>query len=251
MDAQNKVIVITGGASGIGRAAAYKFAEKGFKVVVADFEEVGGLKTVEEIQKSDGEAAFIKTDVANNQDVVAAVDFAIEKYGKIDVMFNNAGIGNGGASLLDHDAELYDKVIKVNQYGVYYGILAAGRKMKQLNIKGVIINTASAYGVLASQNSFSYNTSKAAVKMMTQSAALELAEYGIRVVGVAPGYVETPIMQRLKESNGIEKLTSKHMRSELLTSEMIADVVYLLSSEESTAINGSTLMLDDGYTQFK
>lgn len=248
---KNKVVVITGASSGIGRASAYKFAEKGAKIVVADFDETGGMETVENIKKGNGEAVFVKTDVSKIKDTERVVDFAVKTYGSIDVMFNNAGRSAQSKSLLEYDYELYDEVIKVNQYGVFNGILAAGRKMKEMNINGVIVNTSSAYGVLAARNAFSYNASKAAVIMMTKSAAVELAPFGIRVVGVAPGYVDTPIMDNVKNNNKMESLTSKHMRNEFITPESLADAVYLLCLDEANVINGSTVMLDDGYTQFK
>lgn len=128
-------------------------------------------------------------------------------------MFNNAGIGAGGM-IFDQDMDGYFKTIGVNQHGVAFGIMAAGRKMKELGIKGVIINTASVFGYLASHGTFAYQASKGAVRMMTQTAALELGAYGIRVVG-------------------------------------IANSVYLLSLEEADAINGSVVMVDDGYASFK
>ena len=246
MNSREKVIVITGAASGIGRATARKFARAGAKVVVSDLNEAGGLETVELINKEGGVAAYIKTDVTNLHDVEKAVDFAVETFGSIDLMFNNAGIG-GRAPLLEHDPEIYDRVVKVNQYGVYYGILATARKMKDLGIQGVIVNNGSTFGFLASNEGIiGYHTSKAAVKMMTQCAALELAPYGIRVVGIAPGYVDTPISKRPKD-----RADGKHIRNELIQPEAIADAVYLLCQDAANVINGSTVMLDDGYAVFK
>lgn len=248
MSVKEKVIVITGGASGIGSATALKFAREGAHVVISDFNESAGSETAECIKKEGGQAAFFRTDVTDLNDVEKAVDFAVETYGKIDIMFNNAGIGKG-QPLLEHDPEMYDQVVKVNQYGVYYGILAAGRKMKELGIQGVIVNTASVYGLLAAPGAFGYHASKAAVKMMTQCAALELAPYGIRVIAIAPGYVETPIINGMKERN--YKMAEKHMRKKLIQPEAIADAVFLLCLDEAGVINGSTVMLDDGYAQFK
>ena len=245
MNAKEKVIVITGAASGIGRATARKFAREGARVVVSDLNEAGGMETVDLIKKDGGEAVYIKTDVANLHDVENAVNFAVDTYGRIDVMFNNAGT-SGKAPLLELNPEIYDRVIKVNQYGVYYGIVAAARKMKDLGINGIIVNNGSVYGFLASEEgSFSYHTSKAAVKMMTQCAALELAQYSIRVIGIAPGFVDTPI------SKSKDRASSKHMRKELIKPEAIADAVYLLCLKEANVINGSTVMLDDGYSVFK
>lgn len=251
MKLEDKVIVITGGASGIGKATALKFAQEGAKVVLADINEVDGKDIVDYIKDKGNEAVFIKTDVTKENDVNNAVDFAVQKYERIDIMFNNAGIANSVTPMLDHDSNHYDKIVKINQYGVYYGIVAAAKKMKQLNIKGVIVNTSSAYGILPRKNAFCYNTAKAAVKMMTQSAALELADFGIRVVGIAPGYIDTPIIREYKNSSEGKDLRNRHMRKELLSEKGIVDAVYYLCSKEADIINGSTLRLDDGYTLFK
>lgn len=163
-------------------------------------------------------------------------------------MFNHAGIGAGGM-ILDQDMEGYYKTIGVNQYGVAIGIMAAGRKMKELGNKGVIINTASVFGYLASHGTFAYQATIGAVRMMTQTAALELGAHGIRVVGIAPGGVSTPIIQGYKDMGIIDKLNASQMRGELIKPEAIENAVYLLSLEE--AINGSVVMVDDGYASFK
>lgn len=238
-----RVVVITGGASGIGKATALKFASKKDRVVVADVNEDGGKKTVEQIKVSGGEAIFVKTDVTMYDDVEALVEKTVDTFGSIHVMFNNAGIARP-APLLDKDLEHYHTVINVNQHGVAYGIIAAGRKMKELGINGVIINTSSVYGFFTSRGTFSYHATKAAVIMMTKSAALELADYGIRVVAIAPGGVNTPIFQSSINSGVINENT-------LTNPEKIADIVYLISLEEASVINGSVIMADDGFSAFK
>ncbi|CRK82676.1 SDR family NAD(P)-dependent oxidoreductase [Neobacillus massiliamazoniensis] len=246
----SRVAVITGGASGIGRETALKFAKKGDRVVVADFNEVIGKQTVDLIKSNGGEAIFVKTDVSNYEDVEALVDKAVETYGRIDVMFNNAGIGRI-TPVLDQNLEDYHSVINVNQHGVAYGIIAAGKKMRELNINGVIINTASVFGFLASPGTFAYHATKGAVIMMTKSAALELAEYGIRVVAIAPGVVDTPIIQGYKDSGVIDSMKAKVMGNKLTQPEQIANTVYLISLEEASAVNGSVIMADEGYASFK
>lgn len=135
-----RVAVITGGASGIGRATCLKFAAKGDKVVVADFNEEMGRETVDQITANGGVAIYVKTDVSKQEDVESLINKAVETYGRLDIMFNNAGIG-AGCMILDQDMEGYYKTIGVNQHGVAFGIMAAGRKMKELGNKGVIINT--------------------------------------------------------------------------------------------------------------
>lgn len=246
----DKVVVVTGGASGIGRATALKFAQVGASVVVADVNKQAGHETVACIEQDGGKAAFFEVDVTDFASVEALVNFAVERFGRIDVMFNNAGI-SGGAPLLQHEPEMFDRVVKVNQYGVYYGILAAARKMKDLAIHGVIINTCSIYGFLASHSVISYHATKGAVKMMTQAAALELAPYGIRVVGVAPGVVNTPIIQGYRDNGMLDIMASKEMNGQLQEPEEIADAVVLLAQDEARSINGSIVMTDGGYAAFK
>ncbi|ASS68826.1 MULTISPECIES: SDR family oxidoreductase [unclassified Paenibacillus] len=245
-----RTAVITGGASGIGRAAALKFASKGDRVIVADFNEAGGSETVELIRAAGGEAAFVQVDVSSQESVKNLVDTAVATYGSLEVMFNNAGIGGAGP-VLDQNMDLYHKTIAVNQHGVAYGIIEAGRKMKELGVKGAIINTASVFGFLASPGTFAYHATKGAVIMMSKSAALELAPHGIRVVAVAPGAVDTPIIQGYKNSGLLDSMKAKVMGGELTKPESVANSVYLLSLEEADAINGSVVMVDQGYASFK
>ncbi|MFS0556314.1 SDR family NAD(P)-dependent oxidoreductase [Brevibacillus sp. 179-C9.3 HS] len=250
MRLKDKVAVITGGASGIGRTTCLKFVEEGAKVVVADFNEELGNETVAMLKEKGGEAVFKKVDVSEFKQVEELVNFTVETYGRIDTIFNNAGIVKA-TPLLELEPEMYEKIVKVNQDGVYYGILAAGRKMKELEIQGTIINTSSIFGFLANERTFSYNASKAAVKLMTQTAALEYAPYGIRVVGVAPGVVDTPIYTPLKEAGKAHIMTDKQMTKQFTAPEDIANVVAFLASDEARAINGSTILVEDGYTSFK
>ncbi|MCT1401750.1 short-chain dehydrogenase [Paenibacillus sp. LC231] len=247
---EQRVAVITGGASGIGRQVSLKFARKGDRVVVADYNEAAGQETVDLIKKEGGEATFVQVDVSKQESVEALVDRAVELYGRIDVMHNNAGIGGAGP-VLEQNMDLYHRTINVNQHGVAYGIIAAGRKMKELGIKGVIINTASVFGFLASPGTFAYHATKGAVIMMSKSAALELAPYGIRVVAVAPGAVDTPIIQGYKDSGMLDSMRAKVMGGELTQPEVVADTVYLVSLDEAAAITGSVVMADQGYASFK
>ncbi|MGX4585264.1 SDR family NAD(P)-dependent oxidoreductase [Paenibacillus chitinolyticus] len=250
MTTTQRVAVITGGASGIGRQTCLKFARKGDRVVVADFNETAGMETARHIKKEGGEAFFVKVDVSSQESVQALVDEAVAKFGRIDVMFNNAGIGGAGP-VLTQNMNLYHKTIAVNQHGVAYGIMAAGNKMKELGIKGVIINTASVFGFLASSGTFAYHATKGAVIMMSKSAALELAPHGIRVIAIAPGAVDTPIIQGFKDNGMLESMKAKVMGGELTKPETVANSVYLLSLEEADAINGSVVMVDQGYASFK
>ena len=250
MRLNDRVAVITGAASGIGRATALALAAEGARVVVADQNEAGGREVVEQVQAAGGAADFFPVDVTDYRQVVAAVDFAVERWGTLDIMFNNAGVAVF-KPLLEHEPEDFDRVVKVNQYGVYHGILAAARKMRELGVRGTIVNTASVYAFLAAPGLIGYHAAKGAVKMMTQSAALDLARYGIRVIAIAPGVVDTPIIQGYRDADMLDAMARKHLRRKLLAPEQIAGVVVLLVSDAAAAINGSVVMVDDGYAEFK
>lgn len=247
---RDKVAIVTGGAGGIGRAACRKFGVEGARVVVADIAAESAHRLVEELRESGIEALALETDVSQFEQVESTVAATVERYGRLDIMFNNAGVGLM-KPLLDQTPDAFDRVVKVNQYGTFYGIVAAGRAMRDFKIAGTIINTASVYAYLASSGVAGYQASKGAIKIMTQVAALELAPYGIRVVAVAPGAVDTPMMQGYKEM-GLEKsIASKHMRKQWITPEQVANVAAWLASDDADGINGSVVMVDDGLAEFK
>ena len=247
---EGRVAIVTGGSSGIGRASAIAFAREGAKVVIGDIDDAGGAATVAAIVDTGGEAEFVHTDVAEEAAVNALVERAVARFGSLDAMFNNAGIG-AFAPLLEHTAEQFDRVVKVDQYGVFYGIVAAGKKMRELGVAGTIVNTASVYGFLASRGIIGYHAAKGAVKMMTQAAALELAPFGIRVVGIAPGTVDTPIIQRYRDMGKEHVIARAQMRGKILEAEGIANVVVWLCSHGADVINGSTVMVDDGVASWR
>ncbi|WP_117168589.1 SDR family NAD(P)-dependent oxidoreductase [Paraliobacillus sediminis] len=243
-----QAIIVTGGASGIGKETALKLTARGAAVVIADFNEEGANQVVTEIEATGGKAASYKVDVANGDEIKALIDWTVEKFGTFNGIFNNAGIGLV-KPFLEMDPETYHKVIDVDQHSVYYGLYYGAKKMVELGVKGTIVNTASIYGSLAAVGSFNYNAAKAAVVMMSKSAALELAEHNIRVVGVAPGFIDTPIIGDDVETKKF--LAEQHMRGELIQPEKIASVVSFLFSEDASAINGQTLPVDDGFLSFK
>lgn len=251
MMSSKRVAVITGGTRGIGEHTAYKFAQEGDQVVIAGRSEEQGQAVVQTIKSNGGEAIFVRTDASKYEDMEALVEAAVETYGSIDVMFNNAGYGSIIPSLANMNLEEYHKTINVNQHGVAYGILAAGKKMIELNKRGIIINNSSVLGYLATPGGFAYHATKGAVNMMTKSAALEYTPYGIRVVAVAPGFVDTDFLHEFRDLGLIDQIKAKSMNNKLINSKQIADAVYMISMDEARAINGSVVMLDDGYASFK
>jgi NAD(P)-dependent dehydrogenase (short-subunit alcohol dehydrogenase family) len=252
MRLEGKVAIITGGASGIGLATVKKCVREGAKVLIADINLAQAEAAVAEVDAMGfaGRTAAGQVDVSVFAEVEAVVARAVEVFGTLDIIFNNAGIA-GGKALLDHDPEVdYAPMIRVDQDGVYYGILAAGRQFRAQGTRGVIINTSSIYGEQAAELAFSYSAAKAAVISFTRSAAYELAEFGIRVVAITPGRVGTPIINQFsKELRTL--FASEQLRNTLTKPEEIADTVAFLASDEANAINGTVVHVDDGYSIFK
>ncbi|MDX2376343.1 SDR family oxidoreductase [Microbacterium sp. LRZ72] len=251
MRLEGKVALITGGASGIGLATVEKFVAEGARVVVADINRDRAAEVVAEIDKTHpGATAAVGVDVSVYAEVEAAVQSAVDAFGKLDVIFNNAGIA-GGKPLLDHDPEVdYAPMIRVDQDGVYYGILAAGRQFRRQGTPGVIISTSSVYGEQAAELSFTYSAAKAAVISFTRSAAYELAEYGIRAVAITPGRVGTPIINQFSDELKTT-FASEQLRNKMTEPSEIANVVAFLASDEANVINGTVVQVEDGYSVFK
>jgi NAD(P)-dependent dehydrogenase (short-subunit alcohol dehydrogenase family) len=252
MRLNGKVAIITGGASGIGLATVKKFVQEGAKVLIADINLAQAQAAVAEVEALGftGQVAAAEVNVSVFAEVEAVVARAVELFGKLDVIFNNAGIA-GGKPLLDHDPEVdYMPMIRIDQDGVYYGILAAGRQFRDQGTGGVIISTSSIYGEAAAELAFSYSAAKAAVISFTRSAAYELAEFGIRAVAITPGRVSTPIINQFSDELK-ETFASEQMRNKMTAPEEIANVVAFLASDESNVINGTVVHVDDGYSSFK
>ncbi|NBB62961.1 SDR family oxidoreductase [Pseudomonas sp. ODNR1LW] len=249
MELKNQALIVTGGASGIGHATALELARKGASLIIADFDLDGAERTAAEAETLGVKAFAYKVDVSDPDAVKAVVDFAVEKLGTLTGVFNNAGISKV-QPLLEMDPSSYRRVIEVDQFSVYYGMYFGAKKMVELGVKGVIVNTASIYGSVAAKGSFNYNAAKAAVIAMTRSGALELAEYGIRVAAVAPGFIDTPMMKQVPEE-GRAALAAQHVTNRLIQPEKVASVVAFLFSDAADAVNGSTVAADDGFLAFK
>lgn len=248
MRLQDKVAVVTGASGGIGQEIVRVFVEEGARVIAADLdrEAVTGLAA-----GYDGKVAGFAVDVTDYAQVEAMMAAAVDTFGTLDVIINNAGIGNP-KPLLEHDPDAdFDTVTQVNQKGVYHGILAGARQLSALAKPGVILNTSSVYGTMAAEMSFTYNVSKAAVDMMTKCAALELAPHGIRVAAVAPGRVDTPLLRKYQDLGLWEHIRQEQMRDTFTQSVEIANVFAFLASNEANCINGTTVAADDGFLNFK
>jgi NAD(P)-dependent dehydrogenase (short-subunit alcohol dehydrogenase family) len=247
-----KVAIITGGAGGIGRATVRTFLEEGAKVVVADLALEQAQLVVDEAGQRGyaGSVVAARADVSSFDEVQKLVETTVDTFGRLDVMFNNAGIA-GGRPLLQHEpARDYFPMIRIDQDSVYFGILAAARQFVAQASPGVIISTSSIYGESAAENAFSYGAAKAAVISFTRSAAYELGPLGIRAVAITPGRVNTHMIQRLGPELG--KLFASQQASGRLTEpEEIADTVAFLASDRASAINGTVVHVDDGYSAFK
>lgn len=252
MRLDGKVALITGGASGIGLATVKKFVREGAKVMIADINLAQAQTAADQVAADgfEGKVAAVGVDVSVYAEVEAAVAKAVEVFGKLDVIFNNAGIA-GGKPLLEHDpAKDYEPMIRVDQDGVYYGILAAGRQFRAQGTGGVIISTSSIYGEQAAELSFTYSAAKAAVISFTRSAAYELAEYGVRAVAITPGRVGTPIINQFSDELKAT-FAAEQLRNKMTEPEEIANVVAFLASDEANVINGTVVSVDDGYSVFK
>ncbi|MHA6252194.1 SDR family NAD(P)-dependent oxidoreductase [Oceanobacillus sp. CAU 1775] len=238
-----KVAIITGGASGIGLATVEAFLNKGSKVVLSDYNEELGQKEAERLAKK-GDVIFIKADVSKEEEVKSLIDKTVEKFGTVDVIFNNAGIG---AQSETHDLsyEDYQRVIKINQDGVFFGAKHALNVMRE-NGGGVIINCASILGIVGEPSAFAYNAAKGAVVLMTKSLALQYAKDNVRCVGIAPGYVESGMVSKEALGEYYDGLVAKHPIGRLGIADEIAHAV--IFAAENTFLTGLTIPVDGGYT---
>jgi NAD(P)-dependent dehydrogenase (short-subunit alcohol dehydrogenase family) len=243
MKTEQRVAVVTGGATGIGKGCVLKFLEHGYKVMTTG-RRLDKLQELAEEAKSD-DLKFFQGDVSDQAQVRSLIDQTVAAWGRIDVMVNNAGICTS-VPFIDMTLDQYDEVIKVNQYGCFFGMQAAARKMIELEIKGVIMNVSSVFYEVASPKIIHYHASKGAISMMSKSAALELAPYGIRVLAVAPGVIDTPMLDIDKERGTWDEIQTKHMRNKALSTEEVAEVMVFLCSEKANGVNGCVIPIDDG-----
>jgi NAD(P)-dependent dehydrogenase (short-subunit alcohol dehydrogenase family) len=244
---EGKVVLVTGGTSGIGKATAIAFARDGAKVVLSGRREKEGAQVVAEIKKLGGDAAFVRADVAKDADVKAMVKFTVDKFGKIDIAFNNAGVEWKGPLDQANEAE-YRRVFDINVWGV----LNSMRHEIPVMLKtggGAIVNTSSVAGHVGLAQVSVYIASKHAIEGLTKSVALEFAKHNIRINAVAPGGVATEMVDRFagKEGQMLDYLTSLHPVGRIGTSEEIAAAVLYLASDAAKFTTGTSLVVDGGF----
>ena len=246
MRLKGKVVIITGAGSGIGRATAQLFAREGARVVVADLEEEAGRETQRVITAGGGEAIAVKTDVSRADQVEILVQKTVAEFGTLDILHNNAGVSGGKNFVAETTEKYWDLVISVNLKGVFLCSKYAIREMLKKG-GGVIINTASTFGLVGLPGNAAYSASKGGVIQLTKSMALEYAPNHIRVNCVCAGWVDTPFNQDLDD-----KITRWALKETPLgrwcQPEEVARAVLYLASEESSFVTGTTLTIDGGWT---
>lgn len=245
---QDKVSLITGGASGMGRAAALAFAEAGSKVVIADTDPSGGDETASLIKKAGGEVEFVPTDVTASSDVENMVHAVVDRFGRLDCAFNNAGIGGTMfVPMADYEEDIFDQVVDVNLKGTFLCMKCELPAMLA-NGSGAIVNMSSVAGLTGGPMGAAYYASKHGVIGLTRSAAMEYATQGLRVNAVCPGWTETPLTDPVTRDDPEREsfILGMHPMGRLCTVEEVANAVVWLCSEGASYINGHALPIEGG-----
>jgi NAD(P)-dependent dehydrogenase (short-subunit alcohol dehydrogenase family) len=245
-----KVALVTGAASGIGRATALAFGRAGACVVVADNSVDGGHMTAALIVEAGGKALFVKTNVTNAAEVEALVEKAVAHYGRIDAAVNGAGVEEEFLPMAEGEDEQFDRIMNVNVKGVWLCMKSQLRQMLKQEGGGVIVNVADAGGLVAVPHHAIYAASKHAVIGLTRTAAVEYAKSGIRVNSVCPGAVKTPMLARMleREPGREKKLKAAHPMGRLADPAEVAGAALWLCSEQASFVTGHQLAIDGGLT---
>ncbi len=244
---ENRIAIVTGGASGIGRAVALAYAREGARVVVSDIDEEGGAETVGLIEEatSGAEAVFVAADVSSPDEHEALVEAAVERFGALHIACNNAGIGGELAPVGEMSLDGWRKVIAINLDGVFYAMRSQIPRMLEAG-GGTIVNLASILGQAGAANSSAYVAAKHGVVGLTKTAALEYAKEGIRVNAVGPGYIDTPLLESLPD-DARAALVDLHPIGRLGKAEEVAELVTWLSGEGASFVHGAYFPVDGGY----
>jgi NAD(P)-dependent dehydrogenase (short-subunit alcohol dehydrogenase family) len=249
-DSSPKVVAITGGAQGIGRALAYAFAKRGYAVSIADPDKEAGFEVIREIRRFDGKAVYLAADVSREEDVERWMRVTALELGGIHTLINNAGIGRGGDPL-ELDVAEWDRVIGVNLRGTFLCSRAAGRLMKKQR-GGSIVNIASTRALMSEPNTEAYAASKGGILALTHALAVSLGPHGVRVNAVSPGWIETRDWQysaRASEPIHSERDRLQHPVGRVGRPEDVAEACLFLASDESAGfLTGQNLVIDGGMT---
>jgi NAD(P)-dependent dehydrogenase (short-subunit alcohol dehydrogenase family) len=243
MRLENKVAIITGGGGGIGRATAIRFAKEGARVLVADIEEEAGIKTVQVIKESGGEAEFVRVNMTKPEDVEHIVQKALDTFGKLDILINNAGVKSDEKKIPDVSLVEWQEVFDINTTGVFLGMKYVIPKMES---GGSIVNTASIAGIKGQKLVAAYSASKSSVIALTKTAATEFGKKNIRVNAIAPGIIDTDMVEDWKKTSKWSVLSTANALNRIGQPEEIANTILFLASDESSFITGETIVIDGG-----
>jgi NAD(P)-dependent dehydrogenase (short-subunit alcohol dehydrogenase family) len=248
MELEGKVALVTGGTSGIGRETAVLFAKAGAKLVVAGRREVEGEETIELVRAAGGDGLFVKADVSKSFEVEALVQKVVEKFGRLDIAFNNAGIEGVWVPIVRQSEEDWDRTITINLKGVWLSLKYEIRQMLKQGGGGSIVNMASIVGQIGAAGAAAYSASKHGVIGLTKSAALETAKSGIRINAVCPAVIETPMADRLYAAPAVHKyVLGCHPIGRFGRTSEIAEAVVWMCSDRASFMTGQSLVLDGGF----
>jgi NAD(P)-dependent dehydrogenase (short-subunit alcohol dehydrogenase family) len=243
---EGKTALVTGAGSGIGAEIARRLGAQGARVVVGDIDEAAATAVALEIGKAGGTAAPVRQDVGDADSVRRSVEFAVERFGGLNLAVNNAGIAGGQAPVADYSLDDWGKVIAINLSGVFYGLKYQLPALQRAG-GGAIVNVASILGSVAAPNAAGYVAAKHGVVGLTKAAALEYARHGIRVNAIGPGYIDTPLLNAL-DKEVYDGLGGLHPIGRLGRADEVAELALFLLSEPASFVTGSYHLVDGGYT---
>ncbi len=252
MELAGRTAIVTGGGAGIGRASALALARAGARVLVTDLDEAGARETADRIREADGDAHAVVADAGDPEDARRTVETAVERFGALHVLYNNAGVALVGKDGFSPDVppEVFDQVIRINLCGVFYMCHFAIPAMAEAG-GGSIVNAASSMATVPLGGMDAYAASKGGVAMLTKSLAAGCGRLGIRVNAIGPGYVDTPMNAVVFGNGALKRGFERGHATGLQTPEEIGELVVFLASDASRSLTGALLTCDRGWTAFK